>query len=107
MRVLIDECLPRRVRRLLPDHECRTVSEMGWRGRKNGDLLALAEGEFDVLLTVDKGIVFQQSIRGRSIAILVLSARANRMAELTPLAPGILDALGRIRPGTVVVVPAL
>ena len=56
MKLLIDECLPRTLKRLLGDHECRTVQEMGWSGKKNGVLLSLAELEFDVLVTVDQGM---------------------------------------------------
>ena len=58
MKLLIDECLPRTLKRLLGDHECRTVQEMGWSGKKNGVLLSLAELEFDVLVTVDQGMEY-------------------------------------------------
>src|SRR5712664_4359825 len=74
MKLLIDECLPRTLKRLLGDHECRTVQEMGWSGKKNGVLLSLAELEFDVLVTVDQGIEYEQNLANRKMAVLVLTA---------------------------------
>ena len=68
MKLLIDECLPRTLKRLLGDHECRTVQEMGWSGKKNGELLSLAELEFDVLVTVDQGMEYEQNLANRKIS---------------------------------------
>ena len=62
MRILLDECLPRRLKRDLPGHEVRTVPELGWASKQNGDLLALAEGKFDVFLTVDRNLSLQQDV---------------------------------------------
>ena len=73
MKLLIDECLPRALKRLLGDHECRTVQEMGWSGKKNGVLLSLAEREFDVLVTVDQGMEYEQDLASRKMAVLVLA----------------------------------
>jgi len=70
MRVLIDECLPRGLKRLIVGHECLTVQEMGWSGKKNGELLVLADGRFDVLLTIDQSLPYQQSMGLRNIALL-------------------------------------
>ena len=70
MRVLIDECLPRALKRLLAEHECRTVQEMGWSGKKNGLLLSLAEAQFDVLVTMDQGMEYQQNLPKLKIAVL-------------------------------------
>ena len=64
MRLLIDECLPRALKWLLQEHTCRTVQEMGWSGKKNGELLSLAETEFDALLTMDQGFEHQQNLHG-------------------------------------------
>jgi hypothetical protein len=75
MKLLIDECLPRTLKRLLGDHECRTVQEMGWSGKKNGVLLSLAELEFDVLVTVDQGIEYEQNLANRRMAVLSLRDR--------------------------------
>jgi len=62
MRLLIDECLPRALKRLLAEHTCRTVQEMGWAGKKNGLLLSLADREFEVLITMDQGFEYQQNL---------------------------------------------
>ena len=99
MRVLIDECLPRALKRLLIEHECRTVQEMGWSGKKNGLLLLLAVPEFDVLLTMDQGIEYQQNLSNLNIAILALSAKSNQIEDLAPIVPAALTALQGIRPG--------
>jgi hypothetical protein len=99
MRVLIDECLPRALKRLLIEHECRTVQEMGWSGKKNGLLLSLAEPEFDVLLTMDQGIEHQQNFSKLEIAILALSAKSNQIEDLSPILSAALATLKDIRPG--------
>lgn len=101
MKLLIDECLPRALKRLLGEHECRTVQEMGWSGKKNGVLLSLADGEFDVFVTVDQSIEHQQEFANRKIAVLVLSARSNQIEDLAPIVPAALGALRTIRPGQV------
>jgi predicted nuclease of predicted toxin-antitoxin system len=84
MKLLIDECLPRALKRLLGDHECRTVQEMGWSGKKNGVLLSLAEREFDVLVTVDQGMEYEQDLASRKMAVLVLAARSIRSKIWSP-----------------------
>ena len=99
MRVLVDECLPRALKRLLIEHECRTVQEMGRSGKKNGLLLSLAAPEFDVLLTMDQGIEYQQNLAKLNIAILALSAKSNQIEDLAPIVPAALTALKGIRPG--------
>ena len=99
MRVLLDECLPRGLKRLLENHDCATVQEMGWSARKNGALLSLAGGMFDVYLTIDQGIEAQQNLQGRKIALLVLEARSNQIEDLIPLVPAMLDALFEIQAG--------
>ena len=73
MRLLIDECLPRTLKRLLTGYTSRTVQEMGWSGIKNGALLSLADAEFDVLITIDHGFEYQQNLKERKIAILLLA----------------------------------
>jgi predicted nuclease of predicted toxin-antitoxin system len=102
MKLLIDECLPRTLKRLLGEHECRTVQEMGWSGKTNGVLLALADVEFDVLVTIDQGIEYQQGLAKRKIAVLVFSAPSNQIEDLAPLIPAALDTLRGIRPGSAV-----
>lgn len=70
MRILIDESLPRYLKRILTDHDAKTVQEMGWAGINNGELLKLAESDFDVFLTADKNIRYQQNLKNRKLAII-------------------------------------
>jgi hypothetical protein len=93
LRVLLDENLPRRLGPLLAGHDCRTVKQMGWSGVKNGHLLARAQAEFDVFLTMDQGIPFQQNVRNHGIAVFLLRARSNSLPSLQPMVPAILIAL--------------
>ena len=99
MRVLLDECVPQRLRLELPGHEVFTVPEMGWAGRENGELLRSAESEFDVLVTVDQKLKYQQSITGRNMAVVVLVARRNKIEFLRPLLPDLERTLAQIKPG--------
>jgi len=91
--VLLDECIPRKLRNELPGHEVRTVVEMGWAGTRNGDLLRRASADFDVFLTVDQGIEFQQSLKGIDIAVVVMVTRSNDIDDLRPLLPNVLSAV--------------
>ena len=97
MRVLLDECVPRRLTARISGHDVTTVPKAGWMGIKNGRLLKLAEGSFDALITVDRNLGFQQNFTGLQIAILVLAAKSNRFEDLLPLVPGILSVLAEIR----------
>ena len=99
MKVLLDECVPRKLRRELSEHEVLTVTERGWSGIKNGNLLALAAPEFDVFLTVDQNLKYQQNLKNFSIAIILLVARNNRFKTLLPLMPEAREALYRITEG--------
>ena len=102
MKVLIDENLPSKLARHLKGHECRTVAECGWAGKKNGELLSLAEPQFDVLLTLDKNIPYQQDLKLGRIAILIVRAPSNRIQDLLPVIADCLVALQSIEPGHVV-----
>lgn len=102
MRVLLDECVPRKLRRRLGNHEVLTVTENGWSGFKNGDLLALAEVEFDVFLTVDQNLSFQPNLKQFDIGIILMVARNNRFKTLLPLMPEVLAAIGQIQAGEVI-----
>jgi hypothetical protein len=93
VRVLLDECLPRRLKRELVGHDARTAPEMGWASKRNGDLLALAAGQFEVFLTADRNLSHQQDLSSFDIAIVVLVAPSNRFEDLRPLVPRILEAL--------------
>lgn len=101
MRTLLDENLPVDLAAELAGHEVATVTGLGWQGIRNSELLSRAQGRFDVLLTMDSNLEFQQNIAQFKVRILLLAARSNRMANLRPLVPLILDALETLRPGEV------
>jgi predicted nuclease of predicted toxin-antitoxin system len=108
MKILIDECLPDEMKDAVAamGHECQTVRRAGLGSKKNGELLTLAEGRWDVLLTSDRNIKNQQNMTGRSVSILILRAKSNRMKDLLPLMPACAEALLAIQPGRIVeVVP--
>ena len=105
MRILIDECIDERFRTALPGHDCETVRYAGLAGLKNGDLLRAAEGaRFEVFVTVDQGIEYQQNLRDRKLAIIVLRAKTNRLKDLLRLVPACLSHLESIRAGQIVTV---
>jgi len=103
MRILFDECLPAALTAVLTalGHECETVRRAGFGSKKNGELLSLAEGRWDVLLTGDRNIKFQQNMASRRIAIVVLRARTNRLKDLLPLMPACAQTLLSIQPGSI------
>jgi hypothetical protein len=102
MRVLLDECLPRKLKLEFTEHEVVTVPEMGWAGQKNGELIRLALGQFDVFVTVDLNLTFQQNLSTTELAIVLLVASDNRLETLNPLIPEVETALRTIRPGDVI-----
>lgn len=103
MRILIDECMPRLLRRELPDHDARTVVEMGWSGKKNGELLrVMRQDRFEVLLTADQSLRHQQNLATFGVAVVVMIAGGNRLRDLKPLMPSVETALVGILPGHVV-----
>ena len=77
MRVLLDECVPRALRKELHGHDVKTVAEAGWAGVKNGELLQLAANEFDVFLTIDRNLEYQQNFSGVVLAVVVVHAASN------------------------------
>ena len=87
MRLLLDECVPKRLKRELHGYETKTVQDMGWTGIKNGALLRLADGQFDALLTVDQGIEYQQNLSGLRISVVIMMAPSNDVDDLHPLLP--------------------
>jgi len=96
MRVLLDECVDRRLARYLQSFAVQTVPEMGWATIKSGRLLALAERDFEVFVTVDRNLAFQQTIPRLTLALIVLAAR-NRLVDLMPLVPKLCEAI-RVAP---------
>ena len=107
MRILLNECVPRPLRRELTGHDVRTIREMGWAGKKNGELLALMAGAgFEVLLTVDQNLCHQQNLSASGVAVVVMVAPRNRLADLVPLVLKVESALSSIQAGDVVEVGA-
>lgn len=106
MRLLLDECTPKRLRRDLVGHSVQTVEEAGLKGLKNSDLLRVASTRFDALITVDQKIPRQQNLAKFHIAILVLVANSNRYERLKPLVPRALEAMKTIKSGQAVKVKA-
>ena len=95
MNILLDECVPARFARSLSGHSVMTVQRRGWGGIKNGDLLALAEKEFDAFITVDRKISSQQDLTKFRIPVLLRRARTNRLEHIRPLAAELLEKLPR------------
>lgn len=102
MRILLDESLPRRLRGELSSHAVKTVAEMGWSSVENGELLRRAADQFDVFVTADQNLQFQQNLSALPIAVAVLVARTNKLAALRPLVPELLTRLERLQPRTFV-----
>jgi len=102
MKVLLDESLPRPLKRELSGHEVMTVPEVGWAGKDNGELLQLASLEFDVFVTADQGLQYQQDLSGYDIAVVTLVARTNRLEDLKPIVPRLLEVLPALKAGEVV-----
>jgi predicted nuclease of predicted toxin-antitoxin system len=98
MRILLDEDLPRRLAGLLAGHDVSTVQRRGWSGIKNGQLLGLAAAEFDVFLTMDRNLEFQQNLATLPIAVFVIEAVSNRMEDLESILPAILNELEHVSP---------
>jgi hypothetical protein len=104
MKLLLDECVPRRLKFGFTEHEILTIDEAGFKGLKNGSLIRAANGVFEVLITVDKNIQHQQNKEKLSIAILILSAKSNRYESLSPLIPKALKILENIKIGEIITI---
>jgi hypothetical protein len=103
MRILIDEYIDERLRNSLPGHDCQTARYAGLAGLQNGELLTAAEkAKFDVFLTVDQGIEYQQNLTARKIAIVIFRAKSNRLKDLLPHIPACLAHIASIQPGQIV-----
>ncbi len=103
MRILLDECIDRRLAVELTQHDVKTVPQMGWAGVKNGSLMKLAEGAFDIFVTVDRNLSFQQNLPNYDIAVVVLRSVSNRYQDLAPFGPKMLDVIASIKPGSATV----
>jgi len=100
VKILLDENLDWRLRRELSGHMVDSVPLIGWAGLKNGELLARADGQYDVFLTMDANLSFQQYLATLRIAVVVLKAASNRLADTRPLMPNVLALLPTLTPGT-------
>ncbi len=106
MKLLLDECIDRRLVREFSDFLVKTVPQMGWATIKNGELLALAEKEFDVFITADRNLSFQQNLPKFNIAVLVLHAPSNRLDDLRELVPKIILSLPNLEKGKATMINA-
>lgn len=95
MNVLLDECVPARLGRLLTGHSITTAPRRGWAGIKNGDLLKLAEKEYDVFITMDRKLSVQQDLTKFDIAVVLIRSRSNRLEDIRPFVPELLGAISR------------
>jgi predicted nuclease of predicted toxin-antitoxin system len=103
VKILLDESVPRLLKLRLPHLDISTVQELGWAGVRNGELLRRAEEQFDIFVTADQNLRYQQNLSGRTIAILVLPS--NQVPLVAQLVPAVEALLTTIQPGTVVDVP--
>ena len=106
MRVLLDECLPVRLRHEFAGHDAATVRYMDWTSQKNGNLLSqMLQAGFEVLVTADRHLVEQQEIAAAGIAVVVVHAPSNRTPDLKPSMPHVRAALADIQAGQVIEIP--
>lgn len=104
MRVLLDECLPKKFKNEFYGHEIFTVPEAGWAGKKNGQLLRLAAAEFDVFITMDQNLHYQQVLSNKNIAVIILQSQSNRYEDLKTIVPQVKLVLHNATPGSVTIV---
>jgi hypothetical protein len=98
LKIFIDECVDWRLARDIAGHEVKSAREVGWTGLKNGELLTLAARPFDVFVTTDRNLSFQQNLPTFDIAIVVLRSRSNRLVDLQRLVPDLIDCLAKAKP---------
>ena len=103
MKILLDESVPHIVQTRLSQLDIRTVQDVGWAGIKNGELLRRAETEFNVFVTADQQLRYQQNLSGRTLAIIVLPT--NQVRTVVSLLPAIEESLKRVQPGVFLTIP--
>jgi predicted nuclease of predicted toxin-antitoxin system len=104
LRILLDESVPRRLAEELGDVDVDSVHDRGWSGLKNGELLRKAESDYDVFVTTDQNLQFQQRLTDYALGVIVLAAQSNRLADLVPLVPQLLEEVTRVGEGAVVII---
>jgi predicted nuclease of predicted toxin-antitoxin system len=106
VRVLLDECLPARLKRALPGHAVKTVPEVGWRSSKDGELLRLAAKSFDVFVTIDRTMERQHDLSSFGLGFIIAHVRSNRLVDFQPVLSGLAQAIGKAKPGEVIHIEA-
>ena len=106
MRVLLDECLPARLKRFLPGHAVKTVPEIGWRSSKDGELLQLAAKSFDVFVTIDRSIEREHDLSRFRLGFIIAHVKSNRLVDFQPLLSDLIEAIGEVKPGEILHVNA-
>lgn len=106
MRLLLDECIPRRLKDHFASHDVTTVPDEGWSGIKNSELLRAAESSFDAVITVDRKLPFQQDLASIDLVIVLLKAPSNDIDDLIPLIPRLLEALAKVGDRTLIEIEA-
>jgi len=101
VKVLLDECVNQRLARDFIGHEVSTVEQMGWKSKENGELLALAAKAFEVFVTTDRNLSFQQNVQNLGIAVVVMTAPTNRLTDLRLIVPALLKVMPFLRKGEV------
>jgi predicted nuclease of predicted toxin-antitoxin system len=101
VKILLDECVDQRFRRDLIGHEVNTVQEAGWAGKKNGELLGLAAAKYEVFITVDRNLYFQQNLPKLQISVLILAAHSNRLSDLKLLTEEVLKTIPTLKSGEI------
>lgn len=104
MKILIDECLPRKLKNSFPNHDVQTVPDAGWAGKKNGELLSLMADIYDVFITVDSNMQYQQNLDDVSVGFILLSAKNNKLETLLTLVSDVEIALETIESGQVITI---
>ncbi len=102
-KILLDECVDRGLLAKISGHEVKTVPEAGWASFKNGELLSRAQADFNVFVTTDRNLMFQQHLPNFDIAVIILAGKTNRLADLLPLVPRLLHAIPSAKPGNPIV----
>lgn len=102
MKVLFDECLPKRLKQAFHGHGIKTVPEMGWAGKTNGELLQLAKGKFETFVTVDQNLQYQQNLETSGMAVVLIRVKNNRYETFKPLIPKIQQVLQTIQAGRLI-----
>ncbi|MBT4937079.1 DUF5615 family PIN-like protein [Candidatus Peregrinibacteria bacterium] len=96
-KLLLDECMPKKLCNYFPEHEVKTVGQMGWKGKKNGDLLSKAEGEFDIMITVDKNMRYQQNFIKHEISLIILDVLHIQLNSIIALVEDTKEAIEKIQ----------